>query len=194
MKLVIVTRNKGKFQEAERVAIEYGIGLEMPKDGIEKLEIQAGSLGEVAEFSAADAYKRLKKPLIVDDSGLFINALNDFPGVYSAQAQATIGLEGVLDLMKGKENRSAYFECAVSFHDGATTKTFVGRIEGEMLYKEVGTGGFGYDPIFAPLGHNGRSFAELGIDEKNRISHRYKALKAFFEWYSTWQEKAQKRK
>ena len=184
-KLIIVTRNKGKFAEANEIAKAFGVELAMPDDGIGKLEIQADKLSAVSEFSAIEAYKKIKKPLIVDDSGLFINALEGFPGVYSAPIYRGIGgMPGILKLLEDKGDRSAYFECSVAFYDGKTLKSFIGRIDGMITNEMRGSGGFGYDPIFAPNGYGGKTFAELGVAEKNKVSHRRKALEAFFRWYS----------
>ncbi len=184
--LILVTNNKGKIAEANAIAKEFGFAVRSPKKAY-KLEIQADSLREVAEFAAREAYKKIRKPLIIDDSGLFINALKGFPGVYSAPTGKTIGLEGVLKLMKGVKNRSAYFECAVAYFDGKTLKTFVGKSSGKILESEKGSGlhGFGYDPLFSPGGHyGGRSLAQVDLLKKNSVSHRGKALRAFFKWYS----------
>lgn len=183
--LVIVTHNKGKFSEASEIAKAFGIILAMPDDRTEKLEIQADKLTAVSEFSAVEAYKKIKKPLIVDDSGLFVNALDGFPGVYSAPIYKGIGgMSGILKLLEGKKDRSAYFECSVTYYDGKTLKSFVGKVEGIIANGLKGTGGFGYDPIFEPNGYDRKTFGELPAEEKNKISHRRKALEAFFRWYS----------
>jgi XTP/dITP diphosphohydrolase len=183
--LVIVTGNKGKLAEARAIAKEYGVELRPPRKEL-KLEIQTGSLKEVAEFAAKNAYRKIRKPLIIDDSGIFINALKGFPGVYSASVGKTIGMEGILKLMKGVKDRSAYFECAVTYFDGKTMKTFVGRADGKILDRRIdGPNGFGYDPVFSVGGkYGGESLARVDILEKNKVSHRGKALRAFFKWYS----------
>jgi XTP/dITP diphosphohydrolase len=182
--LTIVTHNKGKFIEARQIAKKYGVKLVMPEDlQIAKFEIQADSVAEVAEYSAKEAYKYIKRPLIIDDSGLFIDALQGFPGVYSAPINAMIGMKGILKLMEGVKDRDAYFECAVAFYDGKRLMSFLGHIHGFITNREQGTGGFGYDPIFTPKGYSGKSFGEFRRSDKNRISHRRRALEAFFEWY-----------
>ncbi len=182
-KLLIVTHNKGKFAEASKIGKEFGVELEMaPGEG--KFEIQADTIQEVSAFSAKHAFERLKKPLIVDDSGLFIEALKGFPGVYSAYTLPTIGNDGILRLMRGRENRSAYFECCVSYCDSNGVKSFSERVTGNILDEEKGKNGFGFDPIFSAEGFNIISMAEMELDQKNSISHRGKAFRSFFRWYS----------
>ncbi|MGD0728692.1 MAG: XTP/dITP diphosphatase [Candidatus Micrarchaeaceae archaeon] len=187
--LVLVTHNSGKLAEANDIAKKYGIRLEMPKNGTEKLEIQADSLEEVSQFSALNAYGKIRKPLVVDDSGLFVNSLNGFPGVYSAYVVPTIGNKGLLKLMRGINDRKAYFECCVSFYDGSNLISFAEKVHGTIIQEEKGKHGFGFDPIFSPDGYDGKSFGEIGLAEKNTLSHRAKAFDSFFKWYSNEQEK-----
>jgi XTP/dITP diphosphohydrolase len=181
--IILVTHNKHKFAEASELAKHYGAELAMPPNGEEKMEIQADSLKEVSRFAAAEAYGRIGLPILVDDSGLFVHALGNFPGVYSAPALDTIGTRGILRLMDGVKDRKAHFECCVSFADGNSVTSFIGRVNGDILLAEKGANGFGYDPIFAPEGYNGKSLAEVEMKEKNMVSHRGKAFEAFFKWY-----------
>ncbi len=183
-RLVIVTHNKGKFAEASKIAKEFGIELEMPEGGDEKFEIQADTLQEVSAYSAKHAFEKLKHPLIVDDSGLFIDALKGFPGVYSAYVLPTLGNDGILRLMDGVQNRKAHFECCLSYCDADGVKSFTEKVVGNILDMKKGQNGFGFDPIFSAEGFNVTSMAEMALDQKNSISHRGKALKAFFRWYS----------
>ena len=183
-KLLIVTHNKGKFLEANEIAREFGVELEMPSGGEEKFEIQADTLQEVSAFSAKHAFEKLNMPLIVDDSGLFVDALKGFPGVYSAYVLPTLGNDGILRLMDGRPNRSAYFECCVSYCDNEGVKSFSERVVGRILDIPMGKNGFGFDPIFSAEGLNVTSMAEMNLDQKNAVSHRGKAFKSFFRWYS----------
>lgn len=184
-KLTLLTHNKGKLREANKIASMYGVEL-VPPGLVEKFEIQSESLSEVSGFAARNAYQELKKPLLVDDTGMFVRALGGFPGVYTAHTQYTIGNQGILKLMEGVKDRSAYSACALSFFDGRTFKCFVGKMNGSILKTERGRSGFGFgfDPIFSPTGYSGKSLAELSMDDKNGVSHRGKALEAFFRWYS----------
>jgi XTP/dITP diphosphohydrolase len=186
--LIMVTHNKRKIAEANEIAQAYGIEVQMPQGGTEKLEIQSDSLQEVSKFSALEAYKTIQKPLVVDDSGLFVNSLHGFPGVYSASVLATIGNQGVLRLMEQVEDRKAHFECCITFYDGKNIRQFTEKVEGDITFNEKGDKGFGFDPIFAPDTYKGRSFGEFEIAEKNKISHRGKAFESFFKWYSNEQQ------
>ncbi len=121
--------------------------------------------------------------IFIEDSGLFVEALRGFPGVYSAYVSKTIGYKGILRLMKGEENRKAYFKSVVCLKLKGEIKIFRGKVEGRIAEKARGRGGFGYDPIFIPEGSD-KTFAEAP-EIKNRASHRKRALegmKDFLEY------------
>lgn len=143
-------------------------------------EIRHDDVSSVAYEKASAAWDRLKKPLIVDDTGFFIAALNGFPGTCAAYCMKTIGNEGVLRLMDGITDRSAYFETVIAFASEEGIRLFPGRIEGEILEAPRGSEGFGYDPIFL-IGN--RSLAEFPLSEKSAVSHRGTALAAFRDWF-----------
>lgn len=178
-KVYFATSNKNKFLEASRVLEKYGV--ELVLFSYEKKELQSTDLGEIALQSALIAYTYLNAPVVVEDSGLFIKALRGFPGPYSSYVYKTIGLEGVLKLMKGVEDRSAYFEAAVAIVLPPFERVFYGRVEGRIAESPRGSAGFGFDPIFIPEREN-RTFAEMGIDEKNRFSHRARAFEKLGIW------------
>ena len=114
---------------------------------------------------------------MIDDSGLFVDALRGFPGVYSSHAYRTIGPRGILGLLRSSPTRAARFETAFLFHDGTTGRLVRGACRGAIARSERGTGGFGFDPIFIPAGHR-TTFAEMSVEEKNRVSHRGRAARA----------------
>jgi len=123
---------------------------------------------------------RLKGPVIIEDAGLFVDGLKGFPGVYSAYVQKTIGNPGILKLMEGVEGRSAYFASVVGYAEpGMEPVTFRGEMRGTIGFDARGTMGFGYDPIFY-LGD--KSLAQIGIEEKNKVSHRGQSMRALKEW------------
>ena len=138
---------------------------------------------DVAQFGAKHVAKRLGKPVIVEDAGIFIKALKWFPGTYSSYVQDTIGNNGILKLMSDNTDRYAEFRSAVGF---CTPKTepeiFLGTIKGTITYSEKGNSGFAYDPLFNPEGYD-ETFGELSTDEKNKFSHRRKSLEKFANWY-----------
>jgi len=143
-------------------------------------EIRHDEVAAVAYDKAESAWEQVKKPLIVDDTGFFISALNGFPGTCAAYCMKTIGNPGILRLMEGVVDRSAYFETVIAYASEEGIQTFSGRIDGEILEAPQGSEGFGYDPIFL-LGD--RSLAEYSLSEKSAVSHRGKALARFRDWF-----------
>jgi XTP/dITP diphosphohydrolase len=179
-----VTSNVHKFQEARRVLSEYKIATAKLKVGA--IEIQDDNLENIAKFSALDAVKNCGLPVFVEDAGLFVEALNGFPGPYSAYVYRTVGTKGILKLMKNIKNRDAYFQSVIAFSSPEKQPTcFHGKVKGKISLQERGTSGFGYDPIFEPSKGDGRTFAEMTTTEKNQYSHRAEALRKFAEWYSS---------
>jgi XTP/dITP diphosphohydrolase len=158
---------------------EHGYELEHIKTAYP--EIQAESL-EITIIPGLEwAMSRYDRPIMIDDSGLFIDALKGFPGVYSSYVFKTVGNDGILGLMEGKELRSARFECCIGFKmPGKDPFIAKGVARGSIATKGSGTGGFGYDPIFIPEGDS-RTYAEIAVNEKNRISHRGKAIGIFLK-------------
>ncbi len=144
-------------------------------------EIRSDSLEEIAMEAATAAYKTAKKPVFVEDTGLFITALNEFPGTYSAWALGKLGCNGILKLMHGLEDRTAHFGTCIAYTDGKIIKTFSGKCDGSIAKEKRGNSGFGYDSIFVPDGYKS-TFAE-SISLKNKLSHRYKSLLEFSKYF-----------
>ncbi len=181
--IVLATGNKGKIQEFKRIFKDIPLELKGIKD--------FGPIPEVIEDGLTfddNAYKKawstassLGLPAIADDSGLVVPALGGAPGVISAryageQASDVDNIEKLLKELQGKDDRRAAFECVISIampHGPALT--YEARCEGEITMAPRGSEGFGYDSVFyyPPLG---KTFAELTLEEKNRVSHRGKAL------------------
>ena len=117
---------------------------------------------------------------MLEDAGLFVQALGGFPGVYSAYVQKTVGNAGILRLMEGEVDRAAYFKSVVAYIEpGMETRLFSGEVHGQIGFEPRGNLGFGYDPIFYV---NGISLAEMDLEKKNQISHRAKSMRALYEW------------
>ncbi|MDK2795147.1 MAG: XTP/dITP diphosphohydrolase [Archaeoglobaceae archaeon] len=173
-----ITSNKGKFREAREIAEKFGIEIEWLK--MEYEEPQGSQLEEIAKRSAEILAREIREPFFIEDSGLFIEALNGFPGPYSSYVFKTIGNKGILKLMDGISNRRAYFKAVVAYFDGAKISVFDGIVYGEISPEIRGSKGFGFDPIFL---YRGRTFAEMG-EEKNLVSHRRIALENFFRTIS----------
>jgi len=189
-KLVLATRNQGKITEFRRILEELAPG-QIELIGVD----QFPQLVDVDETGATFEENSLLKarytcqatglPAIADDSGLCVDALNGDPGIFSARWAGVHGndqanLEKVLAQLKDvpDEKRTAYFTCVASLvlPDGRE-QVAEGRFEGRILHAPVGTNGFGYDPIFQPLGLS-ISSAQMSAQEKDVVSHRGKSLRS----------------
>lgn len=178
MRVTFITSNPGKLREA--MAYLSPLGIEVHGLKFSYPEIQADSLEEVAAYGVEWLSKRIDGPFFLDDSGLFIDALKGFPGVYSAYVYKTLGVDGILKIMEGVKDRRAHFKSVIAYWDGEV-HIFTGRIDGKIALEKRGSRGFGFDPIFIPEGYE-RTFAEMTTEEKNRISHRGRAFEAFSNW------------
>lgn len=177
MKLKVITSNPGKVAEYQRSFSDLNIEMEhyrLPYD-----EIQTSDLKEVVEKGMEAIIEQGVHDFIIDDSGLFIDALKGFPGVWSAYAQKTIGNAGILKLMEGVENRDAEFRCCIGCDISGKRIIVQGICKGKITEKEQGSEGFGFDPIFTPNGIE--TFAEIPVEAKNKISHRGNAVKLLME-------------
>ena len=144
-------------------------------------EIQADTLEETIAPGLRWLMERYNRPIMIDDSGLFVDALKGFPGVYSSYVFKTVGCDGILRLMEGVKNRSARFECCIGFLvPGKEPHMSKGVAKGSIAEKKAGTGGFGYDPVFVPEGYT-KTYAQIDIPEKNKISHRGRAIAMFLK-------------
>lgn len=188
MKFLIATNNAHKLEEIRRILAPYSIeAMSLKEAGITSNPEENGStFEENARIKAVAAMKASGMPAVADDTGLMVDALNGAPGVYSARYAGENAtdrdrvnklLYEMRDVPEGK--RTARFVCVVccAFPDGKIISVR-GECEGSIAFEPQGTGGFGYDPIFIEKS-TGRSFASLAGEEKNRLSHRGKALEAF---------------
>ncbi len=173
--VLFATSNAHKFGEARAFLASFGI--DVSRLPFSHGEIRSDNLEEIAREAAEAAFRECRRPVFVEDSGLFIDALNGFPGTYSGWVQGKIGNGGILRLMAGHGGRSARFEACIAYHDGAGISVFRGLCPGSIAMEARGRGGFGYDPIFVPEGHS-QTFAE-NIELKNKTSHRYRSLLEF---------------
>lgn len=187
-RIVVATKNQGKMREIKAILGDTGYEFVSMGDlgiDIDVVEDADTFLGN-AEKKAVEIMKACGEITLADDSGLCVEALGGAPGVYSARYSG----EGATDLknnllllknMEGVENRKAYFACAmvVAFPDGKII-SHCGEFHGEIDYEMKGTGGFGYDVLFYLPQYNMTS-AEISAEEKNKISHRAKALEGIKE-------------
>jgi len=170
-----ITTNAGKFAEVSEKLDQANVKVIHLDRSYP--EIQTDRLEKVLKFAATGLDDEVKGDYLIDDSGLFIEALGSFPGVYSAFVQKKIGNKGILKLMVGERYRAAFFETVFLLRRGDEHEVFHGQCRGTIADAERGKGGFGYDPIFIPEGET-RTFAEMSIKEKNAISHRARAVEA----------------
>jgi len=195
--VIFASSNTHKYEEAEKILAEFDIELGFFQT--ELVEIQDDSLSKIALQKAENAYEKCKKPVIVEDDGLFIESLSGFPGPYSSYIFDTIGNNGILKLLALSEsrlehsdknpflgeNRDAQFVAIIAFCDSSNEPTlFESRVAG-TISKNIQDGGWGYDPIFIPEKQN-KTYAEL--TNKNKLSHRYESLKKFASWFNSKRE------
>ncbi|MGQ0638845.1 MAG: RdgB/HAM1 family non-canonical purine NTP pyrophosphatase [Nitrososphaerota archaeon] len=175
-RVLFASSNKNKYNEVNSILSKFGISVKFFKCNLQ--EIQAKTLEEVALHKAQNAFSQCSRPVIVEDDGFFINSLNDFPGPYSSFVFKTIGIEGILRLIKSE--RKATFQSVIAYCEKKQDVVlFNAVVRGKISRKPRGEK-WGYDPIFIPEGQN-KTYAQLC--DKNLVSHRYLALKKFASWY-----------
>lgn len=178
-KIVFATNNENKLREAREILLPLGIEVVSQREAGAKCEPEENgeTFAENAMIKARAVYNIVKCPVIADDSGLCVDALDGRPGVYSAR-YAPKGQEcaKLLDEMKDipDDKRGAYFKCTIAYIDSDGYFTVSGKCVGKIGYEERGTNGFGYDPIFM---YGEKTLAEISEDDKNKISHRGSALR-----------------
>lgn len=179
-KLVVASNNKGKIAEIKQILSDYEV-LSIKDCGIEiDVEENGITFQENALIKAKALYEITKLPTIADDSGLMVEALDGAPGVYSARYAGdghddNANNQLLLQNLKNKDNRKAKFVSAIAYYDGKKTVFGHGEVQGVILHELKGNGGFGYDPLFYCTEIN-KSFGEATQEEKNAVSHRYRAL------------------
>lgn len=173
------TGNQDKVKEASAILGKYGVKVVHYK--VDKIEIQANSLEEVSKHSLHAL--NTDRPVAVEDSGLFIERYNGFPGPYSHYVLDTLGLEGILSLMSGIDDRGASFRSVIAYREDSKVRVFRGVVNGSIARDIKGSHGFGYDPIFIPDEVPGdKTFGQLPAEIKNTLSHRARSFKALGEW------------
>ena len=184
--LVVATRNKKKLFEIRELLADLDFKVLSARDftGIPEIEEDGDTFEENASKKAVEVARITKKPTLADDSGLEIDYLDGKPGVHSARFAGENATDDdrnqkVLDLLKDVPgpHRTARFRCAIAIASpGAPVEVVVGTCEGEIALEPRGSAGFGYDPLFIVPAY-GKTYAELGQEKKNQISHRAMALR-----------------
>ena len=194
MKIIIATENKWKIKEFKELLAPFNFEVISKK--------QANVLGEIEEtgktflenaiIKAKYVFQKTKLPTIADDSGLEVFSLNNMPGIYSARFSQTPEEKAtdeknnkkLLKMLENKTDRKARYACALCFiNTKGEIKTIFETVEGEIAKTPKGDSGFGYDPLFL---YNGKTFAEISPEEKNKISHRGKAIEKFLAYIKNW--------
>lgn len=176
---VFVTHSTGKLSEAERI-----LGRKLDHRGIDLPEIQAVDVEAVVIFKAKEAYAQLNQPVLIEDTGLYIEAWNGLPGALIKWFVERLHVTGICQLMESTSNRQAWAKTVVATYDGlAEPRLFTGQVDGHIALTPAGTGGFGWDPLFIPTGSN-KTFAEMSAEEKDAFSMRRQAFEAMAADYN----------
>jgi XTP/dITP diphosphohydrolase len=186
MRLVLSTRNQHKVRELGVLLAPHEV-LPLPDD-VELPPETGDTFAENALVKARAAAAATGLPAVADDSGIEAAALGGLPGVRSARyagehASDEENLQKLLREVPGDGDRGVAYVCALAYVDGSDERLFEGRCEGTLAGRPRGSGGFGYDPAFVPADRDdGRTMAELSVEEKDAISHRGRAARAFLAW------------
>lgn len=190
MRLLFATNNNNKLFEINSMLKGEFEVVGMKEAGISKdIPEPCDTLKENAETKAKYIFEKLGCDCFGEDTGLEISALGGKPGVLSArfageQKNAEDNIAKALKLLKSKRNRQAQFRTVIALIKDGNTHFFEGIVKGKILDNKRGESGFGYDPIFQPEGYD-QSFAEMDLEEKNKISHRGRALKKLVAFLKT---------
>ncbi|MDO8633667.1 MAG: non-canonical purine NTP pyrophosphatase [archaeon] len=179
-----VSQNRHKFDEINRILSGHGINLGWKKLAL--LEPDFLSIEEIAKYKAKQAFEKVKKPVAVEDTGVFFEAFNSFPGVMAKRVFNGIGFDGLATLIRSVKNKRAYFETVICYSGGTRSfKCFSGKLHGTLVDspRAMEADRLPYEKLFAPDRYS-KVLAELSIEEKNKISHRGKAAQKLGRWLS----------
>lgn len=188
-RIIVATRNSHKVDEIRSILSEYEVCDLSVVTNPPVVEETGTTFLENASLKALAISELTADLVLSDDSGLEVDALGGEPGVYSSRYAGEEGNDALnnaklLDELGEKKDREARFRCVIVLaRNGRALADFSGAVEGRISETESGGGGFGYDPLFVPNGHEA-SFAELGEEIKNALSHRAKALEEARKWLS----------
>jgi len=171
---LFVTTRREKVEEARR------LGFLVEQRALELPEPQSLDPAEIAREKAAAAWERLRGPVLVEDSGLSVTAWGGFPGALVKWLERSAGLAAFARMLDGFPDRSAVARCALCYFDGRDAMAAVGEARGSLAEAPRGSAGFGWDALFVPEG-SAMTFAEMRPEEKDAVSHRGRAWRAFSE-------------
>ena len=187
-KLIFATHNPNKLAEIKSAVNSFEV-VGLKEMGIQEDIAETGTtLEKNALIKSQYIYQKTGLSCFADDTGLEVDALGGKPGVYSARyaggnATAEENMQKLLSEMKGQKNRNARFRIVISLILNGDEYVFEGEVKGEILHQKTGNDGFGYDPVFKPIGYD-QSFAEMTMAQKNEISHRGVAVKKLLHFLS----------
>lgn len=184
MWIYFVTKNKHKFSEIKGMLAPYGISVKQKMLDLEEPDL--ASQEEVALTKARQAFAKIKRPLIVEDTGVYFKAYRNFPGHLAKRIYESIGLKGLVALVRAAKNKRAYFKTVICYIEEKNKyKIFSGEMHGRLIEKIVlpKKDRLPYEKIFVPENMS-EAVVKLSIKEKNRISHRAKATRKFGKWLS----------
>ncbi|MCX6818754.1 MAG: non-canonical purine NTP pyrophosphatase [Candidatus Aenigmarchaeota archaeon] len=179
--IIVVTGNKDKFDEIAKTLAEFKIAAKQVNMSIEE---KGSTLEEIVVDKAKKAFEQVKQPLIVDDTGVYFNAYDDFPGPFPKRVFEKFGLAGLLKKLEGKD-RGAAFKTVICYIDEKGYKLFYGALEGTITEKIHDAGeraSLQYERIFIPFGYK-ITVSAMSIEDKIKISHRAHATRKFVAWF-----------
>ena len=185
MKIILATHNDHKTEEIRKIFKDTNISFLSLKDLNDSNEVveDGKTFKENAYIKAKYIFDKYHLPTLADDSGLEVKALNNEPGIYSSRyagGDYVSAMNNIIKRLDDKDDRTADFNCSICFIDeNGKEHYFEEKVYGKIAYKITGKLGFGYDPIFM---YNGICFADMEMEEKNKVSHRGKAFKKFYEF------------
>ncbi|MFX0002576.1 MAG: RdgB/HAM1 family non-canonical purine NTP pyrophosphatase [Promethearchaeota archaeon] len=183
--LYFITGNIHKYNEISTLFKKEKLNYILKQKDIKTIEIQAESVEEVALFKLESIKGQVNGSYFIEDAGFFVDKpLNGFPGVYSSYVMKSLGNRGIIRLIDDFEETQAHFTTVIALYFEPLSKNiiFEGSVYGKVSSTIRGSGGFGFDPIFLPNAISNKTFAELTIEEKNKISHRGQAWNKFIEF------------
>jgi non-canonical purine NTP pyrophosphatase (RdgB/HAM1 family) len=173
--IYFVSGNENKFEEAKKI-----LGNDLNFLRMEIKEIQSEDIYEIVKEKAKIAYCAMKKPIIVEDAGFYLECLNGFPGPLVKNLISSVGPKGIYELVKNYKEKTCVVRCVLCYFDGEHFNFFTGDIKGKIV-RPAGKNGFGFDPIFRPDGEK-KTFGQISMEQKNKISHRNIAWNKFKEF------------
>ena len=181
MKIYLITKNQHKVEEISIVMKEFKIEVEQIAE--EKVEDKNMSLTEVVEYNVKLFYKKYKKPIVVDDTGVFFKAYPNFPGNQPKRYFQELGYPGLLKKLEGK-NKEAYFKTVVGYYDGSNLKTFTGILEctADTKVNDMDVDVLPYERI---LMVDNKPLSKFSREDKNKISHRANAFRKLGKWLNS---------